>query len=87
MENTKGPITNEAANSDLLDQAIEDITAFRQVMNPDLQEKFDMITDKLDQAESSIMMRTLILAIAFGRRLEKEEKPALILPPRFNFDD
>lgn len=74
---------SEDAKKDGTSQAMEDFSAFRDVMNPELQEGFDKAMDGIPEDDVQFVARALILAIQFGRKLEKidgqPEKKIIVL--------
>lgn len=74
-------MTEHEVKEDLVGRAMSDFSAFRGVINPQLQGQFDALTEDLSEEEQGTMMRVLVLAISFGRRLErKEQEPKITLP-------
>ena len=61
--------------------ALNDFNDFRDVMNPELQAGFDKAMDVLTEADVQFVVRALVLAIQFGRKIQTiDTQPKIILP-------
>lgn len=69
----KNGAKSEETVKDGTEQAMQDFHAFRDVMSPELQEGFDQAMDSVPGDSVQFVIRALILAISFGRKLEEQK--------------